>query len=167
MKNEKYLSCGGAIKSARNLKEMTVNDLAFKMSKTKEQEEVRTYERKIEQWENGREDPSLDDIYLLADILDLNSTELKDLRDSKKKQFTKNYKDETNYKSFTNNLKETLSTVIYTWGKLAVIFVIVLMSIYIIRLFNRSVNDISNGKKDDYSDNVIDEYINETNISEE
>ena len=34
------LSCGQAIEEARNLKEMTINDLAFAMSNTEEQEEV-------------------------------------------------------------------------------------------------------------------------------
>ncbi len=155
------LSCGQAIEEARNLKEMTINDLAFAMSKTKEQEEVRSLEKKIDMWEKGRSNPSLEEIYDLSEVLGINPTELKELRDNPQKKFVKTYRDDMEYKAVTNGLKETLSDIIITWGKLAIIFVIILFCIYVIRLFNRSVDDISNSEKDDYSDNVITEYVDD------
>lgn len=154
------LTCGEAIRNARNLKEMAINDLAFKMSKSKEHEEVREYERKIDLWEKGRDNPNLDEIYLLAEILELNPTELKELRDNPQKKFVKTYKDDMKYKAVTEQLKDTLSDVIYTWGKLALIFAIILFLIYAIRLFNRSVDDIQNVEEHDYSENAITEYMN-------
>lgn len=160
MINGKNLTCGEAIRNARNLKEMTVNDLAYAISKTKEREEVREYERKINQWESGRDNPNLDEIYLLAGVLEINPTELKELRDNPQRKFVKTYRDKREYKAVTEQVKETLSDVIYTWGKLALIFSIILFLIYAIRLFNRSVDDISNVEEHDYSDNAIVEYMN-------
>lgn len=154
------LTCGESIRNARNLKEMTINDLAFIMSKSKEQEEVREYERKIDLWEKGKDNPNLDEIYLLSEILELNPTELKELRDNPQKKFVKTFRDEREYKAVTEQVKETLSDVIITWGKLALIFAIILFLIYAIRLFNRSVDDISDVEEHDHSENVIYEYMN-------
>lgn len=64
-------SVGKLIKEAREKKELSIEDLVWKINKPK-----KVTAKLVKQWENGQEFPDLDCIYLLAENLDLNPNEL-------------------------------------------------------------------------------------------
>lgn len=64
-------SVGKLIKEAREKKELSIEDLVWKINKPK-----KVTAELIKKWEKGQEFPNLDCIYLLAENLDLNPNEL-------------------------------------------------------------------------------------------
>lgn len=75
------ITLGKFIQNARNDKNLTVSDLAFNFS----QLNYKYYEKKINAWENDKDFPDLNEIYKLAQILEVDTTLLLTLRDRTRK----------------------------------------------------------------------------------
>jgi transcriptional regulator with XRE-family HTH domain len=75
------VTLGKFIKNARMDKNMSVSDMALKMSKNN----MKHYEKKIILWEKNKDFPDLNDIYKLAEILDIDATLILTIRDRTRK----------------------------------------------------------------------------------
>lgn len=156
------LTCGMVIKSAREEKEKTINDLAFEMAKNKEK--VREYEKKIKQWEKGKDYPNLEEIYLLAYSLEINPTDLMILRDRHRKNFVKTDKKKKVSKIDYDELKEYLYYIAIVLGRFVSAFGIIAFSVVLAKLVKTAV--VGNGGTAEFDSivgNVITDYMEDSN----
>jgi len=156
------LTCGMVIKSAREEKGKTINDLAFEMAKNKEK--VGEYEKKIKQWEKDKDYPNLDEIYLLAYSLEINPTDLMILRDRHRKNFVKTDKKKKVSKIDYDELKEYLYYITVVLGRFVGAFGIIAFSVVLAKLVKTAV--VGNGGTAEFDGivgNVITDYMNGLN----
>lgn len=156
------LTCGMVIKSAREEKGKTINDLAFEIAKDKEK--VGEYEKKIKLWEKDKAYPSLDEIYLLAYSLEVNPTDLMILRDRHRKNFVKTDKKKKVSKIDYDELKEYLYYIAVALGRFVSAFGIIAFSVVLAKLVKTAV--VGNGGTAEFDSivgNVITDYMEDSN----
>ena len=86
---EKYQikTCGIVIQKARISKNMTIQDLTKEINNRKKKYDKEIDEKTIMQWESSKSYPDLEMCYQLAYILDINPSELLNLRNYERKKF--------------------------------------------------------------------------------
>lgn len=77
----KIKTCGSVIRNARELKELSINELNIAINNKKVNDKL------IQKWESSKAYPDLEMCYKLAEILELNPTELLHLRNYERKKF--------------------------------------------------------------------------------
>lgn len=158
-KDETKLTCGMVIKEAREAKGMTVNDLAFEISIDKEK--VKEYEKKIIKWEKDKDYPDMKEIYLLANAIEVNPTDLMILRDRHRKTLAKKDKEKKISKIDVDELKEYLYYIAAFLGKFVPFLGIIAFSVTFARLFKVAMVGDDNGEGFDREvGNVIVDYMN-------
>jgi transcriptional regulator with XRE-family HTH domain len=75
------ITLGKFIQEARIKENMSISDIALKMNKNN----TKYYEKKITLWEKNKDFPDLNDIYLLAEILNVDPTLMLTIRDRTRK----------------------------------------------------------------------------------
>ena len=179
MKNdESKLTCGSVIKFAREEKGMTINDLAFEISKNKEN--VKEYEKKITNWEKDKDYPDMNEIYLLANVIGINPTDLIILRDRHRKTLSKKDKVKKYRKINVDEIKEYLYYIavflgrfvifigIIAFGRFVIFIGIIAFAVTYAKLVKVSVNG-SNGAEgfDRQVGNVVTDYLNSLNETDD
>ena len=158
--DETKLTCGMVIKEARESKELTVNDLAFAISKDKEK--VKECEKKINMWEKDKAYPDMNEIYALANVLDVNPTELLILRDRHRKTLAKKDVNKKCSKIDVDELKEYLYYIAPFLGKLVPFIGIIAFSVVYARLVAVAINGPNGAEGFDREvGNVITDYMND------
>lgn len=76
--------CGQKLKEARNAKNMSQEDLAFALSKDDYEKTLKL----IKYWEKGNGFPDLNQIYQLAEIIDIDPNEIFKLRENGRKSLS-------------------------------------------------------------------------------
>ena len=167
MKNDKSkLTCGSVIKFAREEKGMTINDLAFEISKNKEN--VKEYEKKITNWEKDKDYPDMNEIYLLANVIGINPTDLIILRDRHRKTLSKKDKVKKYRKINVDEIKEYLYYIAVFLGRFVIFIGIIAFAVTYAKLVKVSVNG-SNGAEgfDRQVGNVVTDYLNSLNETDD
>lgn len=167
MKNdESKLTCGSVIKFAREEKGMTINDLAFEISKNKEN--VKEYEKKITNWEKDKDYPDMNEIYLLANVIGINPTDLIILRDRHRKTLSKKDKVKKYRKINVDEIKEYLYYIAVFLGRFVIFIGIIAFAVTYAKLVKVSVNG-SNGAEgfDRQVGNVVTDYLNSLNETDD
>lgn len=167
MKNdESKLTCGSVIKFAREEKGMTINDLAFEISKNKEN--VKEYEKKITNWEKDKDYPDMNEIYLLANAIGINPTDLMILRDRHRKTLSKKDKVKKYRKINADEIKEYLYYIAVFLGRFVIFIGIIAFAVTYAKLVKVSVNG-SNGAEgfDRQVGNVVTDYLNSLNETDD
>ena len=167
MKNEdSRLTSGMVIKEAREEKNMTINDLAFEISENKEN--VREYEKKIKNWEKDRDYPDMNEIYLLANAIGINPTDLMILRDRHRKTLSKKDTGKKYRKINVDEIKEYLYYIAVFLGRFVVFIGIIAFAVTYARLVKVSVNG-PNGAEgfDRQVGNVVTDYLNSLNETDD
>ncbi len=167
MKNdESKLTCGSVIKFAREEKGMTINDLAFEISKNKEN--VKEYEKKITNWEKDKDYPDMNEIYLLANAIGINPTDLMILRDRHRKTLSKKDKVKKYRKINVDEIKEYLYYIAVFLGRFVIFIGIIAFAVTYAKLVKVSVNG-SNGAEgfDRQVGNVVTDYLNSLNETDD
>lgn len=82
----KIKTCGSVIRNARELKELSINELNIAINNKKVNDKL------IQKWESSKAYPDLEMCYKLAEILELNPTELLHLRNYERKKFKVKFK---------------------------------------------------------------------------
>ena len=161
MKNdETKLTCGMVIKEARETKELTINDLAFAISKDKEK--VKECEKKIIMWEKDKAYPDMNEIYALANVLDVNPTELLILRDRHRKTLAKKDVNKKCSKIDVDELKEYLYYIAAFLWILVPFIGIIAFSVVYARLVAVAINGPNGAEGFDREvGNVITDYMND------
>jgi transcriptional regulator with XRE-family HTH domain len=122
----KVITYSSYIRDARVAKNMTINDLAFVIDKNN----VKKVEKKIKNWEAGKDYPDLDDIYKLAYILEINPGELLTIRNRGRKQFVKKEED----KPKKHDMMRALDISYYSIIAFARIFLAIALIVFVIWL---------------------------------
>ena len=167
MKNDKSkLTCGSVIKFAREEKGMTINDLAFEISKNKEN--IKEYEKKITNWEKDKDYPDMNEIYLLANVIGINPTDLIILRDRHRKTLSKKDKVKKYRKINVDEIKEYLYYIAVFLGRFVIFIGIIAFAVTYAKLVKVSVNG-SNGAEgfDRQVGNVVTDYLNSLNETDD
>ena len=167
MKNdESKLTCGSVIKFAREEKGMTINDLAFEISKNKEN--VKEYEKKITNWEKDKDYPDMNEIYSLANAIGINPTDLMILRDRHRKTLSKKDKVKKYRKINVDEIKEYLYYIAVFLGRFVIFIGIIAFAVTYAKLVKVSVNG-SNGAEgfDRQVGNVVTDYLNSLNETDD
>lgn len=117
------LTFGNYIRDAREEKNMTINDLAYEMAKNKENTaEIKQFEKKIKAWENMKAYPTLEEIYQLAYIIEINPGELLALRNRGRKQFYRESDDPPTRRHDWIEISDNMSYILTALGRLTLIF---------------------------------------------
>ena len=117
------LTFGNYIRDAREEKNMTINDLAYEMAKNKENTaEIKQFEKKIKAWENMKAYPTLEEIYQLAYIIEINPGELLALRNRGRKQFYRESDDPPTRRHDWIEINDNMSYILTALGRLTLIF---------------------------------------------
>ncbi|MBR1540795.1 MAG: hypothetical protein IJ629_06595 [Clostridia bacterium] len=104
---------------------MTINDLAFALVKNKDDKQtIKNWEKKIESWEKEKAYPTLDEIYQMAYIINLNPGELLAIRNRGRKQFYRESDDPPHKKKVWVELDENTTLVFIGLARLFGIFAI-------------------------------------------
>ena len=107
---------------------MTINDLAFEMVKNKDNiNSIRKMEKKIKSWEKEKSYPTLDDIYQMAYIININPGELLAIRNRGRKQFYRESDDPPVQRHDWIEIGDDASLVFSSIVKLFSLFVLVLV----------------------------------------
>lgn len=127
MKYNKYsITFGRYIREAREEVNMTINDLAFEMVKDKENtKEIKKMEKLISSWENEKAYPTLDDIYKMAYIININPGELLTLRNRGRKQFYRESNDPPSKRHDWIEISENTSLIFSGVGRLLATFALI------------------------------------------
>ena len=102
---------------------MSISELAYKMVKNKDSaEEIKRLEKQIKSWEKEKSYPSLDDIYQLAYVININPGELLTFRNRGRKQFYKETAEQKIRKHDWVEISENASLIFSSAGKLFIVF---------------------------------------------
>lgn len=161
------LTCGGLIKECREEKGYTINDMAFEMSKTKEEEDVKKYEKKIIAWEKNLAYPNLEEAYLIGTTLgNIDPTELIILKDRHRKNLYKTNNKRKYKKVDWDKVKEYLYYFAITFMRFFIGFAIIFFAASVGKLYNVSLNGPGFSKQDEEIGRQIEVTKNMYNITD-
>lgn len=113
---------------------MTINDLAFEMVKDKDDKNaIKKLEKKIKSWENEKDYPTLDDIYQMAYIIEINPGELLAIRNRGRKQFYKESNDPPSKKHHWFEIDDDVVLVLIGFARLFGIFALFVFCIVLFK----------------------------------
>lgn len=113
---------------------MTINDLAFEMVKDKDDKNaIKKLEKKIKSWENEKDYPTLDDIYQMAYIIEINPGELLAIRNRGRKQFYKESNDPPSKKHHWLEIDDDVVLVLIGFARLFGIFALFVFCIVLFK----------------------------------
>ena len=102
---------------------MTINDLAFALVKNKEDTQaIKKWEKDITSWEEEKAYPTLEEIYQMAYIIDLNPGELLAIRNRGRKQFYKESDDPPSKKRHWIEISDDTVSVLIGLARLFIVF---------------------------------------------
>lgn len=109
---------------------MTINDLAFALVKNKDDTNaIKKWEKNIKSWEDEKSYPTLDEIYQMAYVIDLNPGELLTIRNRGRKQFYKESGDPPTRKHDWVEITENASLIFSGLGKTVGIFALIIFCV--------------------------------------
>ena len=113
---------------------MTINDLAFEMVKDKDDKNaIKKLEKKIKSWENEKAYPTLDDIYQMAYIIEINPGELLAIRNRGRKQFYKESDEPPSKKHHWLEIDDDVVLVLIGFARLFGIFALFVFGIVLFK----------------------------------
>ena len=121
---------GRYIKEAREEAGLTINDLAFEMVKDKYNDNlIKDMEKQIKSWEKEKAYPTLEDIYKMAYIINVNPGELLTIRNRGRKQFYRESDDPPTKRHDWIQISDDASIIFSVVTKFFVFFALVIFSI--------------------------------------
>ena len=112
---------------------MTINDLAFELTKDKsDTKTINAWEKKIKSWEDEKDYPTLDEIYQMAYIININPGELLAIRNRGRKQF---YKEDNKLPSEKKHWYGLNEDAVWVFQGLARAFIIFVVFIFCFKFY--------------------------------
>ena len=131
------------MREAREEKNMTINDLAYALVKNKDDKELmKKWEKKITSWEEEKAYPTLEEIYQMAYIINLNPGELLEIRNRGRKQFYKESNDppikKHDWIEISDNASIIFSCISKSFGVIALIIFCVVLYKFVDTFFGKT-----------------------------
>ena len=116
---------------------MTINDLAFALVKNKDDmNAIKRWEKNISSWENEKAYPTLEEIYQMAYIIDLNPGELLAIRNRGRKQFYRESDDPPSKKHHWIEVSDDTVSVLIGLARLFVVFALLGFCVVLAKFMN-------------------------------